>query len=104
MVNVAQHIPNVKFNTWETENYYAVDSWISFSEPIHTSDAKSDNDIITLENCKNSVCAYLPSSIYLTEGTTAARCLTPELITNNTSLSPTAIHFKTTNSTNQQWQ
>jgi hypothetical protein len=101
MVNVAQHIPNVKINTWETENYYAVDSWISYSKPIRTSDAKGGKFPVTLEHFEDD---YLPSSIYITEGTAAASCLNPELITINTSLSPTAIHSKTTNNINQQWQ
>lgn len=101
MVNIAQHIPNVKFNTWETEDNYAVDSWISYNKPIRTSDAKGGKFPVNLEHFEDD---YLLTSIYITEGTADASCLNPELITINTSLSPTAIHFITTNNINQQWQ
>jgi hypothetical protein len=64
LVSDAQNIPNGGFEIWETEDYFAVDSWVSYGKPIRTSDAKSDKYAITLGNFKNSENEHVPSSIY----------------------------------------
>ena len=100
----AQNVPNGGFEIWETEDSYAVDSWVSYGKPGRTADAKSGMYALTLENFKDD---YIPSPIYITElvkETVNAGSLNPGLTTINTSLLPKGIYFKTTNNSNEQWQ
>jgi hypothetical protein len=60
----AQNVPNGGFDIWETEDSYAIDSWVSYGKPGRTADAKSGMYALTLENFANSDGDYIPSSIY----------------------------------------
>jgi|GEM_PF-1633159 hypothetical protein len=100
----AQNVPNGGFEIWETEDFYAVDSWVSYGKPLRSSDTKHGKYRITLENFEHE---YVPRSIYKTElvgETITAGSLNPGLTTINTSLLSKGLYFINTTNTNQQCQ
>ncbi len=60
----AQNVPNSGFENWETEDFYAIDKWVSYGKPSRTTDAVSGQYAINLKNYVNSEGQYNSSSIY----------------------------------------
>jgi hypothetical protein len=63
-ISFSQNVPNGGFENWETEDFFKIDSWVSYGKPKRTTLAKSGTYAISLENIENTAGDFVPSSIY----------------------------------------
>ncbi|PCJ66921.1 MAG: hypothetical protein COA58_05565 [Bacteroidetes bacterium] len=60
----SQNVPNGGFDSWQTEDFFVAEDWVSYGQTLRTEDAKIGNYAITLNNYKNSEGDFVSSSLY----------------------------------------
>ena len=64
LCGTAQNVPNGNFESWDKEDHFVLDEWITYGMAERTTDASSNEYALKLHNYKNTAGNFVSSSLF----------------------------------------